>query len=62
MLVLGGKKVYSGEGKKQCWFGLYQRNWLGVYVNTPLPGIFVMQVPACTDCSLSCTFVLLLEH
>lgn len=61
MLVLGGREFILVR-KKQCWFGLHQQNWLGVYVRTPLPGIFVMQVPACTECSLSCTFVLLLEH
>lgn len=61
MLVLGGREFILVR-KKQCWFGLYQQNWLGVYVRTPLPGIFVMQVPACTEWSLSCTFVLLLEH
>lgn len=47
MLVLGGREFILVR-KKQCWFGLYQQNWLGVYVRTPLPGIFVMQVPACT--------------
>lgn len=40
MLVLGGREFILVR-KKQCWFGLYQQNWLGVYVRTPLPGIFV---------------------